>query len=135
MGKLVQLQDTQATYVKLNEDLRSNHSHAMLARRFFEKAVKRINEGFPLQAMSLAREALIYAKYAQTYQRVYIHSFLAMTNLDFGKTDSARIHCWQALQLLDENHGAYDADKRYLNALYEEVESKTAKRTAESKAV
>ena len=102
-------------------------NYEKMSKHRFAEAIDAINNGKIFESISAAKEALIYAKYAQSYQRVYIHGFLAMLHLDLKKFNNARIHCWHAQNDLDENHRDHDTDLAYYVTLSDEIE-KQAKR-------
>jgi hypothetical protein len=89
----------------------------------FELAIDTANQGYPLKAMAIAREALIFAKQENKYICIYIHSFLAVLSMDFQKFSNARIHIYNALNRLESKHFSYNTDKQYLSALLNQLES------------
>lgn len=91
--------------------------------KLFELAIETANLGYPLKAMAIAREALIFAKQQNKYISVYIHSFLAVLSMDVLKFSNARIHLYNALNRLDKNHFSYTTDQQYLGALLQQIES------------
>ncbi|MEZ4979042.1 MAG: hypothetical protein R2772_07070 [Chitinophagales bacterium] len=91
--------------------------------KLFELAIETANLGYPLKAMAIAREALIFAKQQNKYIAIYIHSFLAVLSMDFLKFSSARIHLYNALNRLDKNHFSYNTDQQYLGALLQQIEN------------
>lgn len=91
------------------------------ATKLFEMALEFANNGFKLKAMETAREALIFAKQSNNYVAVYIHSFLAVLNVDFRNFSSARIHCYNANNRLDKGHYSFEADKAYIDALLKKI--------------
>ncbi|NNC94835.1 MAG: hypothetical protein HKN92_04685 [Chitinophagales bacterium] len=92
------------------------------AKVLFQRAIKEANQGKDLQSVESATEALMYAKQSGAYERVYIHSFLAMMFMDFSKNEIAKIHCFEALQSLRKDHRHYGSDHKYLIALNDEIE-------------
>ena len=91
------------------------------ASKLFEMAIEFANTGYKLKAMETAREALIFAKQSNDYVAVYIHSFLAVVSIDFRQFSNARIHCYNANNLLKKGHFSYETDKRYINALLRQI--------------
>lgn len=91
------------------------------ASKLFEMAIEFANTGYKLKAMETAREALIFAKQANDYVAVYIHSFLAVIHMDFKNFSNARIHCYNANNRLDKTHFSFNTDKIYIDALLKKI--------------
>jgi hypothetical protein len=99
-----------------NNSIQALHG-AINIEKLFELAIETANQSYKLKAMEIAREALIFAKQSNAYLAVYIHGFLAVLNIDFNKTSTARIHLYNAINRLDKTHYSYASDYKYLQAL------------------
>jgi len=87
------------------------------AEYLFEKAIEKANDGKILQAMDIARDALIFSKTKNLYLAIYIHSFMAALSMDFKQFGNARLHIYNAVNRLNKNHFSYNIDRAYLEAL------------------
>lgn len=117
------LQTNTANYQTQNPNI---FSGTINTEKQFELAIETANAGYKLKGMELAREALIFAKQKNEYLAVYIHSFLAVISLDFMKYSNARIHIYNAMNILDKNHFSYKTDKEYMETLLKVIEKAEA---------
>jgi len=106
---------------EVQQDINTTFLGNVHIENLFELAIETANKGYKLKAMEIAREALIFAKQRKDYLAVYIHGFLAVLNIDFNKTSTARIHIYNAMNRLDKNHFSVVSDKKYLGALLNKV--------------
>lgn len=110
-------------YLDLNRDIRENEDLEKKAKRLFHEAVEAANKSKLDDAMELAREALVFARYVKSPQRVFIHNFLAVLNLEKRKFAVARYHTFQALQDLEGERGTIRDERAYLTALQKEIDN------------
>ena len=106
---------------EVQQDINATFLGNVNIENLFELAIETANKGYKLKAMEIAREALIFAKQRKDYLAVYIHGFLAVLNIDLNKTSTARIHIYNAMNRLDNNHFSAASDKKYLGALLNKI--------------
>ncbi len=106
---------------EVQQDINTTFLGNVNIENLFEFAIETANKGYKLKAMEIARESLIFAKQSNDYLAVYIHGFLAVLLIDLHKTSTARIHIYNAMNRLDNNHFSVTSDKKYLGALLNKV--------------
>jgi hypothetical protein len=108
-------------YLDLNRDIRENEDLDKKSQRLFREAIKAANNGKTDEAMDLGKEALVYARYVKSPQRVFIHNFLAVLHLEKKKFAVARYHTWQALNDLEGEATTVQKERAYLSTLQKEI--------------
>ncbi|MEI6311886.1 MAG: hypothetical protein WCP57_06490 [Bacteroidota bacterium] len=95
-----------------------------MAEKVFREAIQKANQNKTIDALDLAQEALAYANMSQSTIRINIHRFLGFINLQLGKLNNARIHCYHALQALNIRSKSYIEDKDYFEKMMQIIEMK-----------
>lgn len=109
-------------YLDLNRDIREDEDLSKKSRRLFNEAIGAANNGKTDEAIDLGREALVYARYVKSPQRIFIHNFLAVLHLEKKKFAVAKYHTWQAIADLKAEEKEVSLEKSYLVALQREIE-------------
>jgi|LakMenEpi03Aug12_release.lakeMendotaPanAssembly.Ray.scaffolds.fasta_scaffold249728_2 hypothetical protein len=113
----------QENYSFKNAELYDYEHLQNMSKKVFEDAIQKANQLKTSEAMDLAQEALAYGNMCQSYLRINIHRFMSMVNLDLGKLNNARLHCWHAIQILNVRQKNYFEEKEYFESLMFLIES------------
>lgn len=114
----------QENYSIKNTSIFNNFELQVMAEKVFKEAIDKANHKKNMDALDLAQEALVYANISQSSLRMNIHKFLGFINFDIGKYNNARIHCYQAIQVLNVRSKNYFEEKDYFEKMMALIESK-----------
>ena len=101
------------TYSRRNKSWRKKRQKVNQAESFFREAIVHMNNGDLKKAREIGREAMFHARFHSPKLLIDCHGLLATIHMDMGKYDIARIHCWEALELLSPSDYRYGEDYEY----------------------
>ena len=128
LEKTTVMKTTKTNYDKLNSDIRIRRNKVNQAENFFREAIVKINRNETETARELAEEALFHARTHSPKLLTDCHGLLATIHIDLENYDMARIHCWEALELLNPNDYKFREDFDYFKALQRRIDKLAKKK-------
>ena len=120
---------------KTQSEFNNRRLRVKQAENNFRRAVNLSNRDKKEEAIELGREALFHARYHSPALLVDCHTLMATLHMDLEKFDIARIHVWEAMELLDPSSFRFGDDMAYLKALQKSIDKKAGRSIAQSDSI